>query len=86
MKSDTTTTVLNYALAVVVILGVVFALFTIFRARNLRNITPVAMQVNTKLMMVQSLVNDVNNYNQQAKSPELTKILQTFQTQVSSIK
>jgi hypothetical protein len=86
MKSDTTATALNFILAVLVILGVVFALFSIFRARDLRSVAPVAIQVNSRLMLLQSLVNDVNNYNQQAKSPEITRMMQDFQAQVSNIK
>src|SRR5215471_10248671 len=86
MKSNTTVTALNFILAVVVILGVVFALFSIFRARDLRGIAPVAIQVNSRLMLLQSLVNDVNNYNQQAKSSEITRIMQDFSAQVSTIK
>ena len=86
MKSDTTTTALNFILAVLVILGVIFAMFSIFRTRQLRNISPVAMQASQKMMLIQSLAMDVNNYNQQAKSPEISRMLQTFQTQVSAIK
>lgn len=86
MKSNTTITALNFVLAALVILGVLFALFSIFRARDLRSITPVSMQVNGKVLMIQSLVKDVNNYNQKAKNPELTTILHNFETQVSSQK
>ncbi len=86
MKSDTTTTALNLILAVLVILGVYFALLNIMRTRELRRITPVAMQVNTKMLMIQSLLTDVNNYNQQAKDPEMAKMLQALQTQLSAIK
>jgi len=86
MKSDTTTAALNFILAALVILGVVFALLSIMRARELRAVTPVAMQVNSKMLMIQSLVGDVNNYNQQAKSPEVTRMLQTFQAKISTLK
>jgi hypothetical protein len=86
MKSDTTTTALNLILAALVILGVIFALLSIMRTRELRAITPVAMQVNSKMLMIQSLIGDVNNYNQQAKSPEVARMLQTLQTKISTIK
>jgi hypothetical protein len=86
MKSDTTMTVLNSILAALVLLGVIFALLSILRTRELRALTPVAMQVNGKMMMIQSLVADVNNYNQQAKSPEVTRMLQNFQSQISALK
>jgi len=32
--------------------------------------------------MIQSLINDVNAYNAQAKSPEVNRILQSLQTSV----
>jgi hypothetical protein len=86
MKSETTTTALNFILAVLVILGVVFAIFSIMRTRELRQVTPAAMQINSQMMMIQSLIADVNNYNQQAKSPEITRMLQTFQASISTLK
>jgi HAMP domain-containing protein len=79
MKNDTTMTVLNFVLALLVVLGVTFALMSIWRTRDLRAISPFAMQANSKAMMYQSLVSDVNTYNVQAKSPEVTRILQSLQ-------
>jgi hypothetical protein len=79
MKNDTTTTFLNFVLAALVILGVLFAILSMMRAREYRTITPFAMQANAKAMMMQSLVNDVSAFNAQAKSPELTRILQSIQ-------
>jgi hypothetical protein len=38
------------------------------------------MQANSKAMMFQSLVTDVNAYNNQVKSPEITKLLQSLKT------
>ncbi|HEY5042834.1 MAG TPA: hypothetical protein VIK53_12615 [Verrucomicrobiae bacterium] len=86
MKNDMTTTFLNLVLAVLVILGAIFCYLAMKRTGGLRGITPVAMQVNNKMMMVQSLVTDVNNYNKQAKSPELSNMLQTLQTNLSTNK
>jgi hypothetical protein len=63
-----------------VVLGVAFALMSIWRTRDLRIITPFAMQANSKAMMYQSLVNDVGTYNVQAKSPEITRLLQSLQS------
>ena len=80
MKSDTTTTVLNFILAVLVILGVVFALLSIARTREYRAIKPFVIQANSKAMMIQSLDNDVNAYNNQVKSPEITRLLQSLKT------
>lgn len=79
MKNDTTTTLLNFVLAVLVILGVVFAYLTIWRTRDLRGIQQAAVQANSKVMMAQSLINDVNVYNAKARSPEINGMLQAFQ-------
>jgi hypothetical protein len=80
MKSDTTTTVLNFVLAVLVILGVVFALLGMTRQRELRALTTNATTANAMLMRAQGLANDAAAYNISAKSPELTRILQAVQT------
>ncbi len=77
---------LNFVLAVLVILTVVFGYLTIKRTGEVRGITAVSMQVNSKMMMFQSLVNDVNIYNQQAKSPEITHMIQNLQVQLSAVK
>jgi hypothetical protein len=79
MKSDTTNTVLNFVLAVLVISGVFFALWTIQRTREFREFSPVAAQANNKFLMMQSFVNDVGAYNAQAKSPEIARMLQSLQ-------
>lgn len=79
MKSDTTTTALNFTLAALVILGVVFAILNIIRVRELRQLQTnlqfrmQAAQVN--IVRAQSLANDVNTYNVTAKSKELESIL-----------
>jgi hypothetical protein len=84
MKNDSTTTVLNFVLAALVILGVVFALLNIWRTRDLRH-----MQVTLQTQMqrtqitssrAQSLLNDVITFNATAKSPELAQIIQSAQT------
>jgi hypothetical protein len=80
MKSEMTNTVLNLVLAVLVFSGVFFALWTIQRTREFRELNPVAVQANAKLMMMQSFVNDVGAYNAQAKSPEITRMLQPLLT------
>jgi hypothetical protein len=80
MKCETTNTVLNLVLAVLVISGVFFALWTIQRTREFRALNPVAIQANAKLMMMQSFVNDVSAYNAQVKSPEISRILQPLLT------
>jgi hypothetical protein len=79
MKSDTTTTVLNFILAVLVILGVVFALLTITRTREFRQLNINASLSKSALMTAQGLANDTAAFNVAAKSPELTRILQSIQ-------
>jgi hypothetical protein len=79
MKNDLTTTILNLALAALVILGVLFAILTMMRTRELRQITANAAAANQTLVKAQSIVNDVVAYNAKANSPELTRILQSVQ-------
>jgi hypothetical protein len=79
MKNDITTTFLNFVLAVLVILGVLFALLAMKRMHDFRAVTPFAMQANSKAMMMKSLVGDVTAYNAQVKNPEVARMLQPFQ-------
>lgn len=79
MKSDLTTTILNFVLTVLVILGVIFALLAITRQREFRMLTANATIANAALLRVQGLANDTAVYNATAKSPELTRILQSIQ-------
>ena len=79
MKSDTTTTVLNFVLAALVMLGVVFALLAMYRTHELRNLTMNATLANNALMRAQGMANDTAAFNATAKSPELTRILQAVQ-------
>lgn len=80
MKNDTTTTVLNFVLAVLVILGVVFAWFDITRQRQLRYLSNTATTANNSIMRVNALVNDVAIYNNTAKAPELTRAIANLQS------
>ena len=84
MKSDTTTTVLNFILAVLVILGVVFALLSITRTREFRDLSTNATLANSALMRAQGLANDTAAYNASAKSPELTRSLQSVQPKTAA--
>ena len=76
MKNDNITTALNLVLAVLAIFGVIFALQTIFRTRELRSLQIQAANINANYMRLQALGADVNAYNQKTPSPELTRILQ----------
>ena len=84
MKSDTTTTALNFVLSALVILGVVFALLSIWRTRDLRHLQGSlqmrAQVVQAKLMGAQALAGDVAAYNATAKNPELANILKAALT------
>lgn len=86
MKNDPTTTLLNFVLAVLVIIGVWCAYLTIKRTNDQRNLAPLVMQVNAKVGQIQSLINDVNNYNQQAKSPEITRMVQNLMPKTAAAK
>jgi len=79
MKSDTTTTALNFILAMLVILGVVFASMSIMRTRELRQLQIRAQVAQLNFMRAQALANDVAAFNATAKNPELTKILLSIQ-------
>lgn len=84
MKNDTTTTLLNFVLAVLVILGVAFALMSMSRTRDVRQMqTSLQLEVQkvqASSMKAQALLNDVIAYNTTAKNPELQQIIQAAQT------
>jgi hypothetical protein len=84
MKSDTTNIVLNFILAALVILGVVFALMTITRQRELRQLSTNATLANAALMRAQGLANDAAAFNISAKNPELTRILESIQPKAAA--
>jgi hypothetical protein len=84
MKNDTTTTFLNFVLAALVILGVMFALIGIWRTRDLRHLQT-ALQAQMQRAQVtsvraQELLKDVVAFNATAKSPELNQIIQAATT------
>jgi len=79
MKCDLTNTVLTFVLGALAVAGVICALQTIFLNRELQTLTPTITQANAKLMMMRSFVSDVSAYNAQAKSPEITRLLQSIQ-------
>ena len=75
MKNDNLTTALNLVLAVLAILGVIFALQTIFRTRELRTLQIQATQANAYMMGVQSLAQETIAYAQKNPNPEIQRIL-----------
>jgi len=76
MKNDNVTTILNLVLAVLAILGVIFALQTIFRTRTLRALQIQAAQANAYCVAVESLAQDAFAYSQKNPNPEIQRILQ----------
>ena len=79
MKNDNITTALNLVLAVLAILGVIFALQTIFRTRELRSLQMQATQANGYRMAVESLANDAFAYSKQNPNSDILRILQPAQ-------
>jgi hypothetical protein len=76
MKNDNITTALNLVLAVLVILGVVFALQTIFRSREFRTLQFQAGQANAYHMAIESLASDTVAYSQKNPNADILRILQ----------
>jgi hypothetical protein len=79
MKNDYITTALNLVLAVLAIFGVIFALQTIFRTRELRTLQLQATQANAYSMAVQALANDTLAYSQKNPNADILRILQPAQ-------
>ena len=79
MKNDNITTLLNLVLAVLAILGVIFALQTIFRTRELRSLQMQATQANGYRMAVESLANDAVVYSKNNPNSDILRILQPAQ-------
>jgi hypothetical protein len=76
MKNDNITTFLNLVLAVLAILGVIFALQTIFRTRELRSLQMQATAANGYRMAVESLANDAIAYSKNNPNSDILRILQ----------
>jgi hypothetical protein len=79
MKNDNITTALNLVLAVLAILGVIFALQTIFRTRELRSLQMRATQANGYRMAVEALANDAIAYSKNNPNSDILRILQPAQ-------
>jgi hypothetical protein len=79
MKNDNITTALNLVLAVLAILGVIFALQTIFRTRELRSLQMQATQANGYRMAVESLANDAVAYSKNNPNSDILRVLQPAQ-------
>ena len=75
MKSDTTTTVLNFLLVLLAVAGVFCAMLTVNRTRDFRRLSQEATGDKDSIVRVQSLGTEVNAYNQKKPDPVLTQIL-----------
>jgi hypothetical protein len=79
MKCDVTNGILTFALGVLLVGDVLFALQAINHTREFRKMSSQVAQVQTSILQLQSLMNDVAVYNQRTPSPELTRLLQSIQ-------
>jgi hypothetical protein len=79
MKNDNITTFLNLVLGVLAILGVVFALQTIFRTREFRTLQFQASQANAYSMAIEALANDAYAYSLKNPNPDIQRIVQPGQ-------
>jgi hypothetical protein len=68
--------VLTFVLGAFVVLGVILALQTIFRTREIRSLQIQMTNINANYMRLQALANDVNAYYQKTPNAELARILQ----------
>jgi len=90
MKNDSTTTFLNFVLAALVILCVMFAVLSIWRQRDLRHMQT-QLQVEMQRSQVtsaraQQLLQDTINFNNTAKNPDLAQIIRAAQTPAAPAK
>lgn len=90
MKNDTITTFLNFVLAALVILGVMFAYLTMERTRNLRRLAA-TMQLEIQKSQfanakAQQLLQDAVVFNATAKNPDLARIIQAAQAPAPAAK
>lgn len=76
MRSEILNEILTFVLGVLVVLGVIFALQTINRTRELNTLQVQSVAINQNYLRLQELVNEVLVYNQKNPNPELTHILQ----------
>jgi hypothetical protein len=78
MKSDSTNTILIFALGIFAVLDVLFAVRTVVGSRELRTLQIQAQQSQMGLMSIKQLgpvLADVKDYNSKHPNAELTQIL-----------
>ena len=77
MKSETTNTVLTWVLAVIVLAGVLFALQTIFRTRELRMLQAQVVACQSNLNRVNLVLNEAAQYGK--THPDIEPVIQPFE-------
>jgi hypothetical protein len=77
MKCDTTNTVLTWVLAVLVLAGVLFALKTIMRTRELRTMQAQAVACQANMNRLNLLLNESIQYGR--THPDIDRVLQPFE-------
>jgi len=79
MKCETTNTILTFALGVLILLNVLFAVRTINGTREFRSLEMQAARDQAFLLQIQQIQAigiDAKAYNDKNPNPELTRILQ----------
>jgi hypothetical protein len=76
MNNDAMTTILNFMLAVFIVLSMAFAALFLWHNHEYRALQFRERNLQIVSIKAQALVRDVVNYNATAKSPELNQILQ----------
>ena len=76
MKCDTTNTILTLLLALLVLAGVLFALQSIFRQREFRNLQAQVIARQTNMNRLNLLLNEALVYGK--THPDVNRILQPF--------
>jgi len=77
MKSETTNTVLTFVLGVLVLAGVLFALQSIFRSRELRNLQAQTIACQSNMNRLNMLMNEAVVYGK--VHPDINRVLQPFE-------
>jgi carbohydrate-binding DOMON domain-containing protein len=81
MKTDAITTIMNFVLAVLVILCLLFGgYWSIWQVPKLRAIEIQNRNIQITVARAQALLNDTMQFNATAKNPELTQIIQSAQS------
>ena len=78
MKSGITNTVLTLVLAVLVLAGVLFALQTIFRSRELRTLQAQTIACQNTMNRLTLVLNEAIQYGK--THPDINHVLQPFET------